>query len=260
MLPQKTAARMLQTLLKQASSSQLSRPAAPKAIQRTMLLAEETFATPLFLLVADRYGMEVLEWSPETIRMELEQDFQLQLPKATIDKIMAAITIVTTNYFYKDVTRFIELCNILAGDDFQPDEFEPADADEMLIGITEALLLWPPDDDPEDTEFAPEIREYISQVLGDQGILKPFDVLRLAFSGDQASTVDAEYADDPEMYSAIYGAQQSKTDELRAVYLENVADLAQQLALLPLQHGTTHHAVQQLQTMVQRATPAQTPL
>ena len=260
MLPQKTAARMLQTLLKQASSSQLSRPSAPKTIQRTMLLAEETFATPLFLLVADRYGMEVLEWSPETIRLELEQDFQLQLPKATIDKIMAAITIVTTNYFYKDVTRFIELCNILAGDDFQPDEFEPADADEMLIGITEALLLWPPDDDPEDTEFAPEIREYISQVLGDQGILKPFDVLRLAFSGDQASTVDVEYADDPEMYSAIYGAQQSKTDELRAVYLENVADLAQQLALLPLQQGTTHHAVQQLQTMVQRATPAQTPL
>ena len=260
MLPQETAARMLQTMLKQASSSQLSRPAAPKAIQRTMLLAEVTFATPMFLLVADRYGMEVLEWSPETIRMELEQDFQLQLPKATIDKIMAAITIVTTNYFYKDVTRFIELCNILAGDDFQPDEFEPADADEMLIGITEALLLWPPDDDPEDTEFAPEIREYISQVLGEQGILKPFDVLRLAFSGDQASAVDAEYADDPEMYSAIYGAQQSKTDELRAVYLENVADLAQQLALLPLQQGTTHHAVQQLQTMVQRATPAQTPL
>ena len=260
MRPQETAARMLQLMIKQASSSQLSRPLAPKAIQRTLLLADESFATPLFLLVADRYGEEVLEWSPETIRMELEQDFQLQLPKVTLDKIMAAITIVTTNYFYKDVTRFIELCNILAGDDFQPDEFEPADADEMLIAITEALLLWPPDDDPEDTEFDPEIREYISQVLGDQGILQPFDVLRLAFQGNQASSVDAEYADDPEMYSAIYGAQQSKTDELRAVYLENVAALAQQLTVLPLQHGTTHHAVQQLQAMVQRATPAQTPL
>lgn len=260
MRPQETAARLLQTLIKQASSSQLSRPAAPKTIQRALLLSDESFATPLFLLVMDRYGQDALSWSPETIRLELEQDFQCQLPKVTLDKIMAAITIVTTNYFYKDVTRFVELCNILAGDDFQPDEFEPADADEMLIGITEALLLWPPDDDPEDTEFAPEIREYIKQVLGEQGILQPFDVLRLAFSGDQADTVDAEYADDPEMYSAIYGAQQSKTDELRAVYLENVASLAQQLAVLPLQHGTTHHAVQQLQTMVQRAIPAQTPL
>jgi hypothetical protein len=185
--------------------------------------------------------------------MELEQDFQLKLSKTTLDKIMAAITVITTNYFYKDVTRFIELCNILSGDDFQPDEFEPADAEEMLIAITEAMLLWPPNDDPEDTEFSPEIREYISQILGEQGILKPFDVLRLAFSGDQSSKVDAEYADDPEMYSAIYGAQQSKTDELREIYLENVAALEQQLNLLPLEHGSTAAAVQQLQSLLHRA-------
>lgn len=201
----------------------------------------------------DHYGHEALEWSPETIRMELEDDFQLKLPKITLDKIMAAITIVTTNYFYKDVTRFIELCNILAGDDFQPDEFEPADAGELLVGITEAILLWPPDDDPEDTEFSAEIREYISQVLSDQGILKPFDVLRIAFSKDESSKVDVEYADDPEMYSAIYEAQQEKTDGLRTVYLENMAALANQLRILPLQNGSTEAVVQQLESLVQRS-------
>jgi hypothetical protein len=239
-------------MLKQANSS-LSKPLAPKAVQRALLLSEESFATPLFLLVVDQYGPEAMQWAPETIRMELEQDFHLRLPKVTLDKIMAAISIVTTNTFYKDVTRFIELCNILSGDDFQPDEFEPADAEEMLIAITEALLLWPPDDDPEDTEFSPEIREYIKQVLGQQGILKPFDVLRLAFSGDESAKVDVEFADDPEMYSAIYQTQQNKTDELKVTYLENMSALTQQLQLLPLQQGTTENAVIQLNSLVQRA-------
>lgn len=242
---------LLQRLIKQASSTPAA--VAPKAIQRALLLADEAYALPLFLLVMDCYGPEALEWAPETIRLELEQDFQLRLPKSTLDKIMAAITIVTTNFFYKDVTRFVELCNILSGDDFQPDEFEPADAEEMLIAITEALLLWPPDEDAEDTEFSAEIREYIKQVLGEQGIIKPFDVLRLAFDGDQSSRVDTEYADDPEMYAAIYESQQSKTEELRQIYLENVAVLTQQLQVLPLQNGNTAELVRQLTNVVLRA-------
>ncbi len=249
---EEAATNLLRSMIKQANSG-LSKPVAPKAAQRALLLSEESFATPLFLLVMDAYGPEALDWSPETIRMELEDDFHLKLPKVSLDKIMAAITIVTTNFFYKDVARFVQLCNILAGDDFNSDIFDPADAEEMLIAITEAILLWPPDDDPEDTEFSPEIREYISQVLGQQGILKPFDVLRLAFSKDESSKVDADYADDPEMYSAIYESQQTKTDQLRAVYLENMTALTQQLRLLPLRSGTTEHVVRQLQSMVERA-------
>ena len=244
---------MLQLLIKQASSGQLTRPAASKAVQRALLLSEESYATPLFLLVMDQYGQEALSWATETLRMELEQDFKVQLPKITLDKIFAAITIVTTNYFYKDVTRFVELCNILAGDDFQPNEFEPADADEMVMAMTEAMLLWPMDDDAEDTEFSAEIREYITQVLGEQGILKPFDMLRFAFDGDQSSRVDSDYADDPEMYAAIYDMQQSKTDDLRKVYFRNVSDLVQQLQVLPLTNGSTADAVRQLLSLVERA-------
>jgi hypothetical protein len=248
----KAATSILKTAIKNAES-QLSKPMAAKAIQRSLLLAEEAYATPLILLLLDCYGPEVLSWAPETIRLELEQDFKLKLPKITLDKIMAAITILTTNYFYKDVTRFVEICNILAGDDFQPDEFEPADASEMLVGITESLLLYPPNEDPEDTEFSAEIREYISQVLKEEGILKPFDVLRFAFSQDASGKVDLAYADDPEMYSAIYSMQQEKTGELRTVYLENMTALMGQLKVLPLSHGSTDVVVNQLQQIVSNA-------
>jgi hypothetical protein len=248
----KAASLILQTAIKKANST-LSQPMAAKAVQRSLLLAEESYATPLILMLLDHYGTDLLNWAPETIRLEIEQDFQLKLPKITIDKIMAAITILTTNYFYKDVTRFVEICNILAGDEFQPDEFEPADASEMLVGITEALLLYPPNEDPEDTEFSAEIREYISQVLKEEGILKPFDVLRFAFTQDASGKVDLEYADDPEMYSAIYNMQQEKTGDLRTVYLENMQGLMDQLKVLPLSNGSTSAVVSQLQQIVSRA-------
>ena len=117
-------------------------------------------------------------------------------------------------------------------------------------------MLWPPDEDPEDTEFSEEIRGYIGQVLNEQGIVKPFDVLRLALDGDQSAHVDTTFADDPEMYSAVYHSQQSKTDGLRSVYLENVQALAQQLSILPLRHGSTEKVVSQLQSLVSNATGA----
>lgn len=245
------ATKVLQHLTKQ-SSDVLSK-VTPETVYRAMLMSEDTFTTPLFLIVMDKYGPEALQWAPETIRRELEDDFQLQLPRYTLDKLMAAVTIVTTNYFYKDVTRFIELCNILSGDEFQPDEFEPADAGEILLAMTESLLLWPPDDDVEDTEFSEEIQEYIRQVLDEEGILKPFDVLRLAFRNDRAAVVDAEYADDPEMFAAIYDMQQNKQDGLKVMLMENVEALIQQLRLLPLSTGNTEQAVKQLQTLVSQA-------
>lgn len=252
MQTEKTATRLLQNMVKQANSSATYK-VSPKAVVHALLLSEESFATTLLLLVADRYGLEVLQWAPETIRLELEADYQLRLPKITIDKIMAAITLVTTNFFYKDVSRFIELCNILAGDDFQPDEFEPADSEEILMAVIEAMLLWPPDDDPEDTEFSSEIREYMSQVLGEEGIVKPFDVLRLALDGDQSSFVDTEYADDPEMYSAIYASQQGKTDNMKASLMENINALIQQLKLLQLANGNTDQVISHLQQIADAA-------
>jgi hypothetical protein len=65
--------------------------------------------------------------------------------------------------------------------------------------------------------------------------------------------VDADYADDPEMYSAIYQVQQEKTNEMRGIYLDNVSALAQQLSALSLQNGSTEPIVKQLKDIVQKA-------
>ena len=107
----------------------------PKStILKSFLASDETYATILFLIVMDKYGTECLEWAPETIRMEVEDDFGVKLPKQSLDKLMAAITVITTNFFYQDPVRFVELCNIFSGDDAEPNEFDPADVDEIAWG------------------------------------------------------------------------------------------------------------------------------
>ena len=77
-----TSAKIVQHLSKQSSST-LSK-VAPKTIMRAMLLSEDTYATPLMLMYVDLYGTEALSWAPETIRRELGEDFQLELPKYTL--------------------------------------------------------------------------------------------------------------------------------------------------------------------------------
>ena len=209
-----------------------------RAALRSFLGSDETYATVLLLLLTDAYGHEALEWSPSTIRMQLEEDFSVTLPDSNLDKLMSAITIVTTNYFYQDPIRFVELCNIFSGDNAEHDEFDPADASEILWGISEAFLLWPPEEEdaPYDTRFSAEILEYIRQTLTEEGFLKAPDVLNV--SGlDETSFVRDTWSDDPEMYQAIYELQQQKMDDMKMFLHENFRDLHEQLRILPIEEG-----------------------
>jgi hypothetical protein len=235
-----------------------------RAITRALLLAEESYALVLLFLTLDTYppvsedDRGALDWTPETLRRQLEQDFALQLPKYTLDKIMAAISVLTSNRFYKDVRTFIDTCNIFAGGDFDPTEFDPADAGEVLWGVTEACLIYPPNDDPEDTEFSDEIRGYIGKVLHAEGIADPPDVLRLGLRGDVAERIRSEYADDPEMYGAIWKEQQGKQTDLRDMLRRNIAEMTLQLKLLPLNNGTTQDVVARLEQLSQNLPEGET--
>lgn len=204
-------------------------------IARNLLQNPEVFATTLVVLLLDRFGTEFLEWAPETIRLEIWDAFQAAIPQPNLDKIMAAITILTTDHFFKNLPRFIQLCNVLADDEFNPTIFNPADSMEMAWGITEALLLSPPD---EDEPFTDEIRYYIGYVLAEEGIINPPDILQIAKYDNITDPLSVE-TDDPAMYAGFYQKQQSVGDEIRETLREQLAQLFEQLELVPLQNGDT---------------------
>lgn len=217
---------------------------------RRVLIDDDTYATTLLVMFVDRYGTEGLSWSPETIRMQVEADYNVTLPQPSLDKLLAAITLITTDYFFKDLPKFIDLCNILSGDTFDPRVFDPADSFECAWGITEAMLVSPPDFEEDPEPFADDIRRYIGEVLRGEGYVQPPDVLRIALDADYAGQVEYDFADDPEMFEGIYAVQQDKSGEAVEMIKDNLRELLSQLKALPLTSGDTSSLIDKIRQSI----------
>lgn len=200
-----------------------------------------TFATTLLVMFADRFGTAGLHWEPETILLSVEQDFKVALPPANFDRLMAAISLKLTDAFFKDLPTFIDICNVLSGDTFDPRVWDPADSAEIAWGVTEALLIDPPD--PNDEEpFTDEIRAYIGAVLNAEGIITPPAILKIALR-DSFDNQPGTYSDDPEMFNAVYDFEASKTSAITKTLKDGINRLGKQLETLPLRTGDARDVV-----------------
>jgi hypothetical protein len=143
---------------------------------KKMVLSRDTFATPLFagalavfgqamLPHKDEDGTEQPGWSAETLLLELEDLLNCNVPQVSLDKIMAAIVITTTDRFYSSVEDFIAIANTLRGSVFDPTVFDPATTEECAWAVAEATLLWP----DAELQFASGIVTYIQKVLEFEG-------------------------------------------------------------------------------------------
>jgi hypothetical protein len=200
----------------------------------------------MLIIASDRFGPELLDWDPETISMELAAEYG-EVPQGNYNQLMAAIELVTSDTFYVSLPDFIRLCNTLYNGTFNPAEFDPADAGEVSWGITEAMLIWPPERDNENP-FAEDILGYIRHAVREEGIMVPPDILRLGIQkGDNLwNNVQATFSDDPVMFNAIYDVERSKTDEINEMVKSRLSILLNQLDALDLEHGDGASAVKQM--------------
>ena len=198
----------------------------------------EAFGTCLLILFLDTYGTEGLGWTPETIDMELSTDFG-DVPAANFDRLMTACSLLTSNSFFKSPVDFVKICMSLSGI-YQPAEHMLLpDSDDIAWGVTEGLLISPPDDN-DNNPFDPEIVGLIGQVLDEEGILVAPDVLRIGVRGaDLRSQVDYDFSDDPEMFGAIQKTEQERTDRINHTIQRRSLALMTQLRDLPLTNGKT---------------------
>lgn len=219
----------------------------PKNLLQEAWTSKETFGSVLLTLFLDRFGTEALTWDPSTMALEIEEEFNVDLPQLAFDKLMVAVQLLTTDRFYKSLPDFISFCNVLGGDAYRPDMWDPADAEEVAWGITEALLISPPDEtDP----FTPEIRAYIGAVLDSEGILNPPDILRIALRRARVSPNIEDFSDDPEMFSAVYALEEGKTADINNTVVLKTKMLAAQLAALRLDNGSTKEVAELLQNSI----------
>lgn len=210
-----------------------------------MWKSPQTFGIVLLTVFLDHFGTEALQWDPATIVMEIEEEFDVDLPQFAIDKLMTAINILTTDTFYNNLPDFIIFCNILSGDTYRPDMFDPADSAEIAWGITEALLIAPPDSDAEGP-FNEEIRGYVGAVLDGEGIINAPDVLQIAIRQKNVSDAANQFSDDPLMFSAIYETEAGKSAEIDEILKQKAIMLIEQLNALKLINGSTEKVVRTL--------------
>lgn len=196
------------------------------------------YAFNLVTMFLDCYGKEGLYWLPETIEMTIREDFGVDLSPASFDRLMTGINILTSNSFFVSESDFTRECVALAGTFAPEDLLELPDCLDVAWGITEALLLHPPEGE---NPFSPEIVGYIAHALQEEGITNPPDVLRIASSqlADLANQVSYDYSDDPEMFGMISQMESSKTDDINKTVRARLTGLLQQLQALPLRSGKT---------------------
>jgi len=187
-------------------------------------------ATTLLILAARAWKNEFFDWDPETIRDEIKATFGVEPRRSAFNKLMAAVRLVTSDAFYKSVPDFVEICNALDSGFFDPTTFDPADAGEIAWGVTEALIISPPDrNDPE--PFSRDVLAYIGEAVKAEGIIQPPDVLRLGILGreDLWQQIQEEFSDDPEMFNAIYDLEAGKTEEINNMVKARLQQLMAQL-------------------------------
>jgi hypothetical protein len=218
----------------------------PETVRR-VLMDPASFTTTLITLLVDVYGTEAFTWDPTTLLLELQDDFKAVMPQITFDRIQIGIQLLTSNGFYKNCPTFVTSCNVLSG--FPAGEgMMLADSLSCAWGITEAVLLAPPDDG-DDEPFTEEIRAYIGTMLANDGVVDPPDILKIAIT-DQPN--DEMFSDDPEMFAAVKSVDAGKTAEISAILRRSLMLLLEQLSQLPLKHGDASNVATKLKQVIER--------
>jgi hypothetical protein len=218
---------------------------------RQILESPDAPATVVFIILTDCFGFDeeknanILVWDPGTIQEEATALLGKPLNDRCFNRVMAAIEIVSNDGFYKDLPTFLRLCHALFAGILVIEEFIPANAVEVSWGITEALILWPPDQHDE-APFSDQITGYIAEVLKNEGILKPPDVLRLGGGHDLLQKVHMGFSDDPAMFNAIYDVEESRTSEINQTVKERLIQIMDLLDQLPLNVGKAENAIKQM--------------
>lgn len=199
---------------------------------------KEAFATTLLSGLLKVYGTDLLNWSGETIQLEVKDDFGVEMPRVVYDQLMALLTALTTDEVYKDVPLFDEIVSALSRRGVGVEKGVPP-VDDVAWAVAE-LQLNDPDPvtrDP-DNPWSRDIQKYVRVVLDDEGLSIAPKVLSFAAN----RPVKKEGFDDPAVFAGAWGNAQSRADEVDAWAESQVVELLQQLADIGVQFTSEDQA------------------
>lgn len=128
----------------------------------SMLVNPGSMATLLHAIVFKEFGEEMYDWEPETIYLDINDTFGIEMPEANFNKLMALISALASDAFYKKWSSFDIICGSLSdGDPSGNDELLVA---EMAWGVIEVGL-----NDETPSEFSHDIAAAVGALLVNEG-------------------------------------------------------------------------------------------
>lgn len=142
-----------------------------------------------------KYGMACLEYEPALLRDQIEKDFDIKLATIQMDKLQAAMAVMTTDSFYDDWRVFEATCHLFHNEATDTDLVTPLDAEDIAIGLAEATMIKNDVNDPSDTlVFDEEVRAYAGRIFYEYGLCKAPKIFPTAIMPAKTGTTanDAE--------------------------------------------------------------------
>lgn len=134
-----------------------------------------TLGTVLYAIAIRYLGEDIHGYQPETVAMELKDELGFDIPAGNHNKLMAIISSIATNAFYRDPMAFYAISQILSGCEDPFDMTDPLLAAEMAWAVAEIHLN---DDTPH--QFSTDVAGLVGVVLDEEGFVNPPSILKFA--------------------------------------------------------------------------------
>lgn len=192
-----------------------------------LIQSDEIFASTLLILAVDLFGSECVSesggsWTPETFRMEFQAHFGCSLSNDTLGKLLAAVSILTSDALYRGLPSFLFTVHGLLGDGTDWSYAEPIDAEDLAWAVMEAMLIWPPESGD---LFDPQIVAWCRMILKTEGLMSPPAVLSFARE-------EAVYGEIGQFGDDILREQATRTQEVNEYIEQQQEALFRQLEMI----------------------------
>lgn len=144
-------------------------------------------AAGLYIAARALYGIELLDWEPETIWLTMEKD-GIDLPEGERNKLEAAITLQVNPSFYWDNIVFQQTVQALSDEPFDPESLQEVNPAHMDWAIYEAGVIRGLDPDSQQIpDFDEDVQMYVGVCLHRAGyVVTPKS---LNFAQDELDTL-----------------------------------------------------------------------
>ena len=168
---------------------------------KSILADKAAFATPLLLYAYKQLGDDIFDMEPETIEQALKRHGTTVL-KRNLDKINAALGLLTTNLFWQDPVTFAVTCRTL--NRAARVDAAPPDIEDVVWAVTEAQLIV-----GKKEEFSDAIKAYVEHLMKLAGVVTEIPSLPFAQPARPTSSYD-----DSDQQLAAFSASQQRVDAL----------------------------------------------